>query len=463
MYTLSFQLRQHTPLIHFQHELNATLRATELKPKLDKYLWKKIEQSFPEGTPKETLKKTILAKYKPWITPTTRTTQATERFSFNYKVSIKAKGVEIKKIEKDSKDILFFFGNMGDEYNEHPKFTSFTDEPVNVQFSTLTGDIIDELSMVGLIKKWFPSFLLIQTFGTRQNKGFGSFYIHEKDKGNYQKPELVISEMSKKYDFLPYKFTITPKQGRTAYEQSIHVLNDLSVFYKAMRSGINSYNKSGAVCYLKSMLWTYFREIHRPDSFKWEKKKIKEKFFSADLKKQQGDHSADPDYADSPLALGSSNEVLIKDLFGLASTETWKARYNATIKKKVTSPKMISEKNKEGEIDRFSSPIFFKPINNMDGSFTIYMDASEIDQRFLGAEVNIEHHSKFDMRVATSFDFYEFFAYLQDYYILDEHFIISKPDPVTAQTYKEENNDRAPSIPEYQIISKILNQLQASR
>ena len=36
---LTVKLKQHTPLIHFQAEQDgATLRATELKPKLDKFL-----------------------------------------------------------------------------------------------------------------------------------------------------------------------------------------------------------------------------------------------------------------------------------------------------------------------------------------------------------------------------------------------------------------------------------------
>ena len=41
-YKLKFTLKQHTPIIHFQHNQHgATLRASELKPKLDKFLMKK--------------------------------------------------------------------------------------------------------------------------------------------------------------------------------------------------------------------------------------------------------------------------------------------------------------------------------------------------------------------------------------------------------------------------------------
>jgi len=38
-YKLCFKLKQHTPIIHFQaDQKGATLRATELKPKLDRFL-----------------------------------------------------------------------------------------------------------------------------------------------------------------------------------------------------------------------------------------------------------------------------------------------------------------------------------------------------------------------------------------------------------------------------------------
>ena len=44
-FKLTFKLKQHTPLIHFQHDqTGATLRATELKPKLDRFLVEKFKK-----------------------------------------------------------------------------------------------------------------------------------------------------------------------------------------------------------------------------------------------------------------------------------------------------------------------------------------------------------------------------------------------------------------------------------
>ena len=43
MKTLQVTLKQHTPLIHFQHDqYGATLRASEVKPKLDRFILMKL-------------------------------------------------------------------------------------------------------------------------------------------------------------------------------------------------------------------------------------------------------------------------------------------------------------------------------------------------------------------------------------------------------------------------------------
>jgi len=52
-FKVEFTLKQHTPMIHFQADQSgATLRATELKPKLDRFL---IERVFGSTTPPEHL------------------------------------------------------------------------------------------------------------------------------------------------------------------------------------------------------------------------------------------------------------------------------------------------------------------------------------------------------------------------------------------------------------------------
>ena len=94
-FKVEFTLKQHTPIIHFQSDqVGATLRATELKPKFDRFLLENIKD-LP-------FKKT-----------------ASGEKSLSYKIKIIAYNNNIETIEKinpkNQKEIPdpLFFGNMG--------------------------------------------------------------------------------------------------------------------------------------------------------------------------------------------------------------------------------------------------------------------------------------------------------------------------------------------------------------
>ena len=60
MYKLEFELEQHTPIIHFQaRDAGATLRASEVKPKLDKFILTQIGKRFVKKTASTTEKNFI--------------------------------------------------------------------------------------------------------------------------------------------------------------------------------------------------------------------------------------------------------------------------------------------------------------------------------------------------------------------------------------------------------------------
>ena len=42
-FTKKYELKQHTMLLHFQDESDACLRASEVKPKLDRFIVKKLK------------------------------------------------------------------------------------------------------------------------------------------------------------------------------------------------------------------------------------------------------------------------------------------------------------------------------------------------------------------------------------------------------------------------------------
>ncbi|MFA7028384.1 MAG: hypothetical protein WC163_10490, partial [Sulfurovum sp.] len=143
-YKVEFTLKQHTPIIHFQSgQPGATLRATELKPKLDKYLLK-----YVEGIPYR--KNTNGHRY------------------LDYKVKItNDTSVEVEMEERPP----LYFANTGKSEDEKMKQKFGENNYPVVNFFSF-----DE-KVKNAIKDHFEAFLANTNFGTRQSKGFGSFYL----------------------------------------------------------------------------------------------------------------------------------------------------------------------------------------------------------------------------------------------------------------------------------------------
>ena len=78
MAILKLELKQHTPIIHFQHyQEGATLRASELKPKLDKFLIEKLKLTAVDDRGRIVPKR----EYLKWF-------NNKEKLSLDYKVKI---------------------------------------------------------------------------------------------------------------------------------------------------------------------------------------------------------------------------------------------------------------------------------------------------------------------------------------------------------------------------------------
>ncbi|OQY00886.1 MAG: hypothetical protein B6I26_06330 [Desulfobacteraceae bacterium 4572_130] len=350
-FKFEIKLKQHTPMIHFQHaQTGASLRATELKPKLDKFLKKKCPY-LPFG----------------------------EKGNLDYKVKIITSNIEFKDITPPKQDengniktnskgeiqreaYPNFFGNIGSNNGNYKK-TSFTRSIINLEFFSFEKEIKKA------IKENFTEFILKTNFGTRQSKGFGSFYIHP-DEENYKKPNLK------------YKFTVDSTKIKELFYK-------IELFYKTLRSGINRVNfkSKTTIFYFKSMMFLYAKHI----GIQWDKKSIKEAYFTKGLTAQNVKHKKP-----------EKNKKLMKDLLGLSATESWKS-YNETIKKE--------HKNKE--IDRFKSPIIFKPLLNKNNGFDVYFYAKKINPDFLGQCFVIKNNSRNDLKlqVPEKFDFDEFLAF----------------------------------------------------
>lgn len=202
-------LQQHTPLIHFHDQPGATLRATELKPKLDRYLWRQWEREAGGLRPAYGQYKQYLVGYSgqrddkdrklkqrffEQEQPATTMDSLNKQYrALDYQLRITPLGtVEQEPIPRERRaEYLPFFGNIGDKYEENPKYFSMTLSPLRLDFRTFHESLLD------MVVRIIPSFLMSTNFGTRQSKGFGSFYLHPKD-DLHQPPEQIIQP---KYSF----------------------------------------------------------------------------------------------------------------------------------------------------------------------------------------------------------------------------------------------------------------------
>lgn len=365
-YTQTYQLLQHTPLIHFQRQqIGATLRATEVKPKFDDFLIKKIFNGEKD-------------RYRDFLVggPNHR------HSALDYRLTIRD-NIEDPPIiiEKNSKDYPMFFANMGKDYKE---LAALEKREITISIFCLN----EKLGTA--IEDNIGSFFACTNFGLRSSKGYGSFTV-------------------KNSNALPKDaFHFTAKGNNWS-----EALENVELFYKSIRGGINGIsvrNRNGSKkfyrdFYMKPLIFQYAID----NNIQWEKKTIKEKFFNNQLSTQQRNHHPSPN-GYWPLYASSRDQRIVRDLLGLSTEQTWKDYpvLNSSIS--------IKKNHNEDTIQRFASPIIFKPIFK-DGKYEVYFWANPIPAEYLDATFNIEaNNESFPLKMWKEFDVHSF---LKDYIRID--------------------------------------------
>ena len=344
-----------------------------MKPKLDRFLTEKNDKSIVKNF---RLKDKEALDYKVTISPTSE---------------VKSWDIETIKLDKKSgKPFLdkrgktrknsfpAFFANMGSDEDDK-KFTFC--ETLQIEFFSFHTDLIP------LIEKYIAEFFATHNFGTRQSKGFGSFYLSEnQDKAGVYKP---IS------DFYRYQFYADVFSDEE-YSKWFSLFETIDLFYRAMRSGINQKGRNDTTqFYFKSLAFLYAKS----KGWQWEKKTIKENFFSHDLNRQTEKH-----YKSDILEYENDKKYLVRDLFGLSSDELWLS-YRTSISKK------------HNEIDRFKSPIIFKPIfDEAKGKYITYFKATPIPHEYLNQSFQIKSKKGGFIKLSTppEFEFDAYFNFIFD-------------------------------------------------
>lgn len=314
-----YKLNQQTPLIHFQYnELGATLRATEVKPKLDRFISEKVH--IPEE----------------WILKSGDENDSGKSSALNYKMKIVSNDVETVDLGFKT-DYDIFYGNMGDNIKK------------GVMCKDITLTIICKIpKLMETIDENISEFLIVENFGTMQSKGFGSFTVD----GAKLDSNSIANALKNRYGSRTcYKFKSgdTPFNRKTAFKR-------IKTFYGIMKSGVNFGG------YQKSLLFIYLSD-KKIDN---EKSYLKQSEMAPRLTKKGLDSS--------PVSLNpNSNYHYVRALLGVGDHIDFKNDNGQSDEQKndKTEIKFINN-----EIKRLNSPIFFKIVGD-----DVYMVAKRINSK----------------------------------------------------------------------------------
>lgn len=393
MFELNFKLKQHTPLIHFQHsQPNATLRATEVKAKLDRFITLELKKAYPS----------LWIKYQSVVSDCFNETS--NAITGDYKLSIKAEldkwfvvssYLNPKEVERADREYgvkilnnTAYFADAegvknGLKRNEHNSSTPFQNGDFSeirkgLMFKDIQIDIFSfHPDLLEMLDEIIPIFFCNYNFGTRQTKGFGCFSVEG----------YGLDWMKNK---LKENLTITAVFEKRLNGQS--GLQKIQTDYQLIKSG----RSFGG--YQKSLLWKYLCD---KQGISWEKRMVKKEIQStlpSVWNAIKYDDKNSSEHRISNCANDESNNFqYIRALLGLAEQIEflpWNSRDKILIK--------ISDT--KNEIDRYPSPILFKEVGD-----SILIIGKEIDEALFtsvikenGQEIKVARQFTFDLDAKVS-------------------------------------------------------------
>lgn len=397
MNKLAVTLKQHTPLIHFQHnQEGATLRASEVKPKLDKYLIKHVfgdsfekckhflvgytpgnerllSEKFKSGFRALDYKLRITAdessrKEYMIVSLLNKTDSMKLQSAYNINVLDNAPYFAQEQLTKDILEDPLIWNNGINPEGEIKEFKKgLIWDQINLSFFSLNSYKQGNEKLIGIIKDQIERFFLVTNFGTRSTKGFGSFTVSQINRN-----EVIWDE--KKMNSLPCDFVYRKNTSNSK-------LNNLFVAvkedYQKLKSGINFR------VYAKSLLFCYAVDRMK-DNPRWEKR-----YFKQQLQPSQG--------TEKPLGhlKLKANNAPIADSSGYS---TWSNNYNYQYLRALLglaeqyefqlqdTKATVVVKVQSDDVDRYASPLIFKIINGI-----IYIIGNAVDENILNKEFHFSY------------------------------------------------------------------------
>ena len=341
-----YTLKQQTPMIHFQSdEKGATLRASEVKPKLDKFLLTQLGKGdYSKGIAQAKEKKWLIGKG--------------DHPALNYKMRFIAKGDSrvCPKIHKN------FFGNLGQ--NGKYKTVMYDD--------TIELHIVCFSPLIQEIDKLIIPFFLLHNFGTRQNKGFGSFKVVAE---NGVEKQYNTEEEMKKFFGEPFYVLKVSKSSP---------LNDIYDLYRLMKSGVNpssvkEYDRQNQ--YYRAFIYQYF---HRKDIGN-EKAYIKMKGVAPVVGRTVNNKKHENNQTNAAGNDGGKFKY-VRSMLGICEKLEYINKVDEVSRKfgkedKITIAISHTERDESKKIMRYASPILFKVVDGV-----VYILPQKINPKMLNQE-----------------------------------------------------------------------------
>ena len=355
-----YKLVQHTPLIHFQHsEPHACLRATEVKPKLDRFLIEQLEKDdrFGDG------------RWKKWFVGDG------SQQSFDYMMRITPNSEQVERTQSIERAIARaehrppnasfheihknYFGNMASGNNiQDTNRETFKESLFYKDGLTLTiRCFIPEL--LTLIDEHIRGFFMMHNFGTRQRKGFGSFTVDIRTEPNAPKGFDLVG----KYCPNAYYCKLNDNVSADALLDAVWVI---SAF---LRSGFNR----GEGNYVRGFVFRYFQRGKNPlaNDKAFVKQKVLRNVYN---EATRGEHL-------HPYG----NNVRYRYVRGLLGTNE-NSRFCRDPRGETREDRTVHKiyiHSAEG-VERFPSPLLFKPI----GKF-VFILPQKMPDKIFGSEFYI--------------------------------------------------------------------------
>lgn len=355
-----YKLVQHTPLIHFQHsEPHACLRATEVKPKLDRFLIEQLEKDdrFGDG------------RWKKWFVGDG------SQQSFDYMMRITPNSEQVERTQSIERAIARaehrppnasfheihknYFGNMAsgnniqDTIRETFKESLFYKDGLTLTIRCFIPELLT------FIDEHIRGFFMMHNFGTRQRKGFGSFTVDISTEPNAPKGFDLVG----KYCPNAYYCKLDGNVNADALLDAVWVI---SAF---LRSGFNR----GEGNYVRGFVFRYFQREKNPLAN--DKAFVKQKvLLNVYNEATRGEHRR-----------FYGNNVRYRYVRGLLGTNE-NSRFCRNPRGETREDRTVHNiyiHSAEG-VERFPSPLLFKPI----GKFVFILPQKMPDEIF-GSEFYI--------------------------------------------------------------------------